>query len=672
MPQARTQEDRLSRRVLIVALLAAIASAAPAADLGELSARLARLDASPWNGSAERAFVADLDAAAVAARSSGSAARNAGELRRLLAAAHRHYAASIDKRRDEIIAADGDLEAAQTSDEWREREELALRTLYHLNWAYLESATRYETSSGERRTWLRKAASGFGEFIGAGDPALSAESLYGRGLCMRALGESSKAASDFRAALEAPPSQELAPSIRSALVETLIDTERLSEALKVSRDLVKTNPSGESEFLRAKVLLLALASLKLDASTKRGYRNEVSDLVGRLERRGGQWASLARQLVSAGITRPEEWLDQGGGATMQWVVAEALRGRGQCDEAIPLYEKLVPKQGVPSTEVALALGSCRFEVGDYAGAYATLERVERKQGGARADAAYLRFKAAEALDHGESNEQSTSRLETAVRDYVAVYPDHPSVFEARYRLGEIERDRGNLLQAAEAFDAVSGDSPLRLQALFQSAQCSVEAWEKRVKQDAAPNPELAAASLQRLRAFLRESDAFEERKGGSAADRAMLAPMQARARVLSAVVLTGGIERRDLEEALVVLDGFDERYPNETDLLTEARALRAIAYLGLERFAEAETAVAAFLASPRRGERDYRLLKQLGVRTMRLAEEQRAAGNVEAQQALRRQALGIYAELIEAADAGEVEPGSADGLRELVADLSGD
>ena len=250
----------------------------------------------------------------------------------------------------------------QESPEWQAREELALQTLYHLNWVYLEDATRHEPRNRQRREWLRRAADGFGEFVGVqGDAALAAESLLGRGLCYRELDQSSKAIADFRRALDTPAPPEIAPRVQTALVESLVEAERLEEAATVSREMLKTQRSGESEFLRAKVLLLALSTLRLDESRRRTYRNEVSDCVGRLEKRGGRWAQLGRQLVSAGITRPEEWLDQQGGATLQWVVAESLRGRGKCAEAVPLYEQLVSKDAAP--EMLLALGACHFDLG---------------------------------------------------------------------------------------------------------------------------------------------------------------------------------------------------------------------------------------------------------------------------------------------------------------------
>lgn len=643
-----------------------------ASDLRGLRAALASLQSQAgWDLRAEQAFVDDVDALVAGSRASGSSGETARGLRELLESAHRRYADSLDRERNAIIAADGDLEAAQEDPSWQLREELGLRMLYHLNWAYLESATRYESRSPRRREWLRSAVDGFGEFVGVeGDAALVAESLYGRALCRRALDQPAKAVPDLRRALKVPAPPELVPRIGSALVESLVDTERLVDAEKASRDLLQADRSGESEFLRAKVLLLTLASPGGSKAKRRDYRREVTDCVARLERRGGRWARLGRQLVSAGITRPEEWLEEKGGSTIQWVVAESLRGRGKCGEAIPLYEKVVASEKTPTPEALLALGACHFEVQAFAAAYETLARVASIESGGEtvADAAYLRFKAAEALEHAGPGPESTQRLESAARAYLAAFPDHPQAFEGHYRLGEIERARGELVKATAAFDAVGGESTFHLRALFQAAQCTVEEWEKQAAAASGGEEELARDALARLGNFLAATAKFRNRAGRSAADEVMLSPMEAHARVLSAAVLTSRQQGEGFVEALSVLEDFEQRYPGETEVHAGANALRAVALLGLDRFGESLEAVRAFLASPRRNQRDYRLMQQLGVKSMELAERERVAGNSDGESSLHRQALILYEKLLEAVEAGEVK-GDPEGLRVLVGDL---
>lgn len=677
MLETRTVANRISGCVVAAAALLAAALVAPSAsgasvegELRSLRSQLTSLEGnSGWDLKAEQAFVDEIDSVVNRMRTGGGSRDTARQLRELLVAANRRYTGSLEKERKAIIAADGDLESAQESPGWQLREELGLRMQYHLNWAYLEAATRYEPRSSRRGQWLREAIDGFGEFVGVqGDAALAAESLYGRGMCRRALEQHSKAITDFKRALAVPAPSDLAPRIRSAMIESLIDTERLSDARKVSADLLRSERSGESEFLRAKVLLLTLASPGGSKKSRRAYRKEVTDCVGRLEKRGGKWARLGRQLVSAGITRPEEWLEQEDGATIQWVVAESLRGRGKCKDAIPLYQKVLAGESNPSPEVLLAIGACQFETQDYQAAYDSLSGIESDQGDAAADAAYLRFKAAEAIEHGAPSEESSQRLEAAARGYLQSFPDHPQAFEAHFRLGEIDRSKGNLTAAMASFDAVAGDSPFHLRATFSSAQCSVEELERNIAAGGDRSEQLAQASLDRLRRFLGETAKFRQRAGASAADEVMLAPMEAHAKVLSSVVLTSGRNPAELEEALQLLTDFEQRYPDQTELHAGANALRAVALLGLRRYPEAEVAVQGVVSAPSRNARDYRIMKQLGVRSLELAEEERKAGHQENRTALRKQALSLYQELLRASEQGVVD-GDPEGLRMLVEDL---
>jgi tetratricopeptide (TPR) repeat protein len=674
MSQARTETRRLSGLRLTAAALALVlpafvAAAALAASLssqvGELRGRLSRLEAAPWNGAAEQSFVGDLDALVTRARTSGNPGGAAGDLRRLTALAHQRHADWLEKVQKDFMAGKG--EDPFESEEFAERQQLALQTLYLRNWVDLEAATRWEPQHAERQAWLRRAADGFGRFVTLDDRAIAAESVYGRGLCYRALGQVDAAAKDLRRAIELAPDQ-LGSRAGTVLVEMQLERDRIADALASSRALMKEQPSPEAEFLRAKTLLLALDAQKLGAKTRTAYRVEVADLIGKLERRGGTWPGLARQLVAAGITRPEEWLDDRAGSTIRWTVAESLRAQGKCSEALPMYQALAKGEKSPRAELLLALGECQFRAGDYSGALQSLQRVAAR-GAVGADAAYLRFKAAEALYQGDASVENAERLQVNALAYVDGYPKHGRAYEAHFRLGEIERARGNRLAAAAHFDAVAGEPTFSVQATFQSAQCHVEEWEVRERRGDASAGELAAAALQRLDRFLGEAAAL--RSGGKArpADAAMLVPLEARAQVLSALVRTrlGGEQR--FGEALALLAGFDARNRGDAELRAQAAAVRATALLGLGRYGEARAAIAAFLSGQQGSERDYDLMRGLGVRTLELAAERAAAGDPSGAADLRAASLEIYEKLLAAADSGRVTAESPQGLRKLIARL---
>ena len=122
-------------------------------------------------------------------------------------------------------------------------------------------------------------------------------------------------------------------------------------------------------------------------------------------------------------------------------------------------------------------------------------------------------------------------------------------------------------------------------------------------------------------------------------------------------------------EALALLAGFDARNRGETALRAQAAAVRATALLGLGRYAEARAAIAAFLSGQQGSERDYDLMRGLGVRTLELAAARAAAGDSSGAADLRAASLEIYEKLLAAAESGRVTAESPQGLRKLIARL---
>lgn len=677
MSENRPDTRRLSHLLLSlglsIATLAGLATAASAARLQEQIAA-ARADAaalsaaSTWKPDAEERLLQQLDGAVTRLRSQGGSARDAAALRELVEGTRQRHEDWLHGHQQAVIAADGDLEALQESEEWRDRERIALQLLYLRNWLYLESATRFDPRSRQKGEWLRKAAEGFALLAGTGDPLIAAESYFGRALCERALGDVHEAIADLRRAQKLQPPPDLAARIGVTLVESQIDAGQIADALRSSSALVAKSTGPEEEFLRAKTLLLALASLRLDASRRQKLRRETADLVTALQRRGGKWPRLARELVAAGVTRPEEWVkDAAGNPTIRRVVADALRAAGKCGEALPLYETIAGGEKNPGDDVLIALGECQYREGRYDAALHTLGRISADSAAeSRADAAYLRFKIAEARDRNQGSEQSAAELRSAAEGLLAAFPNHPQAFEARFRLGELDRRQGDLLAAAEQFDAVQGDEQLALQATFQSAQCYAEAWQAQSRSGAEPDDDLAQAALERLRRFLEQARAYRAAHGDRPADEAMLSPLRARARVLGALLLARQDDPGGAAQALDWLHAFDTKFPAQKGLQIQASAVRAAALLDLGRYAEARQAVASFLAAPTHDPRDYEWMKRLGVRALTLLDEPPASDDPNASAALRAIALQSYEELLRGVESGTVQSESPAGLRALI------
>ena len=165
--------------VTALVLLPCVSTSADAATAGQLSARISELRRNsealaraPFDAAAESALVDRLDTVCddfhEAAVRGASLRSSALALPKALQGNHDRYTKVLEAMQAEVIRVDGDLEAVQDSPAWRERELLAMRIQYRLNWVHFELGARYESSSSRRDEHLRKARNGFGEFLGSG------------------------------------------------------------------------------------------------------------------------------------------------------------------------------------------------------------------------------------------------------------------------------------------------------------------------------------------------------------------------------------------------------------------------------------------------------------------------------------------------------------------------
>jgi tetratricopeptide (TPR) repeat protein len=329
-------------RSIACAVLALSIFAAPAiADAASLSARVKQatsrsqtLADGAWNNAKETALVDEIDAICdefhAHAADGASLGTTSYALLRLMESTRGRYVKAIEAMQAEVIRLDGDLEAAQDSAAWRDREILAMRLLYRMDWVRYEIAMRYERETAKRKQLLLSARDGFSEFLNAGDRDLTIESLLGRGLTSKALREYPDAIESFRAALEQEPDREMQTRIRIPLAECLISTSDISAALAESGTLLKESSRGEARsqalFLRGKSLLLALGNPSFQGSNREAMFREAARVLEELYGRGPYWRSKVVQLVDAGIDDPAAWTDVSSGPFVSWLVrARQLR-----------------------------------------------------------------------------------------------------------------------------------------------------------------------------------------------------------------------------------------------------------------------------------------------------------------------------------------------------------
>jgi hypothetical protein len=207
--------------------------------------------------------------------------------------------------------------------------------------------------------------------------------------------------------------------------------------------------------------------------------------------------------------------------------------------------------------------------------------------------------------------------------------------EAHYRLGESLQGNSEFAAAIDEYAKVSGDPAFVLRARFGTLQSRFEL----LKGDADPPTRKA-----RIDAIGQDLDAVDTQAKGLAAQQkgadVALQELQAKATLLRAVYVSLRGAGGDEQVALLLVD-FDQRFPQQKDLLPQAVRLRLGALATLNRFAEAEAAVQQFGATLQAEQRNE-AIETLAATYAKAAPRRRAEGDVPGSEAAARTALALY------------------------------
>ncbi len=675
---ARSAQCRALAAGILICLALLSAPAARAQSAGELraSARLigadigAQKSAGKFDAAAQRSIVDRLGKLTLAFIELCDRAANAGgegrERETLLGAyqaisspleeLYEQNSATLEHMTKRVMDEDGDLEALYDTPPFKEAQVVASQALYFLNWLHYYGARLQDGAA--RKDLLEKAQRGFSEFaVGDRHSDLMMESLLGRGLCHLELGNTEFATHDLQAVVNAPQaSPEQKSKARLALLDAAVRAGNTGEALKLSEQLLGTGGRAEDNavrFLRIRALLAAAKNARGGEAER--DRQQALTLMDQLRRAGGGWEEKVSALAATGIDNPEKWSDKATSPFVQWALAQLLVQKGDYKSVLPLLQRFLsssdPETRRHQGEARYLLGLAHFQAGQYPEAAAQLDAaLQEPNPPYGADAAYMRFKALEAVVAHDANTPSAgTAYERAIRDYLAKYPDHKSAFEAQFRLGELLQARHAYGDAVQAYGKVRGDPGFELRAQFATLQCDFELLSADGQHASAGRRETLQEDIAAgLRRFDRQVAEVGKRAGTS--QQLPVNQMRAKAAIMKAVSLSLQHEPND-QGIIDALARFDTLYPDQNDLLPEVVRLRLVAFQHVGSFTDAEAEVRAhgqlLLASA-----GAPAVEELAVGFIREGARRNGQGDAAANHAAQEVALRLYEQLVSESDAG--------------------
>lgn len=559
--------------------------------------------------------------------------------------------AYLERAVKKVMDEDGDLEALYETAEWKNAQVVASQALYFLNWLHYYGARLYD--GAQRKELLEKAQRGFSEFaVGDRRSELLVESLLGRGLCHLELGNTDFATHDLQAVIgDAQASPERKAKARLALLDAAVRAGKVDEAVRLSDQLLGAGSRAEDNVVRFLRLRALMAGAKnASGAQAERYRQQALSLMDQLRKVGGGWDEKVAALAQTGIDDPEKWAGKAAGPFAQWELAKLLVQKGDYKQATPLLESFVTSNDAEARqhrgEAQYFLGLAEFQGGKFREAAEQLSAaLQQPNPSYGADAAYVRFKAMEALLASNHNGDLGPQYEQAVREYLTRYPDHRSAFEAQFRLGELLQAQHQFPDAITAYAKVHGDSGFELRAQFATLQCEFELLQVADARTAANRRTALLTEIgSGLQKFEKAAGEYQTPVRKETSDSVPLGDMRAKTAVMKAVYLTLQSEPSDAA-VITALNGFEKNYPEQKDLQPQVTRLRLAAYQHLGRFAEADAEVQAhgpaLLASA-----GAPAIEDLAVAFIREGARRNGKGEPAANQAAQQVALHLYELLV--------------------------
>ncbi|NOZ21063.1 MAG: tetratricopeptide repeat protein [Planctomycetes bacterium] len=484
---------------------------------------------------------------------------------------------------------------------------LTLEGEFRLAWALYGLATTSPAGGEEKMKLLQEAETRF-RSIAESCPGTSAarESNLGIALCLRGSRDLMGAEQVLRNLLRDVNNPAFKSRVYYHLALLCQEMGKSKDALDAARTALRVlrapNPEMENacRLLIAKCLYSSAAKGKGPPAEKE--REEAREILRKLDAVGGRWAQAARQVMIAQAKTE-------GGRYKAFAEAEAKMGSGDYQGAIKDLERfLSASKGKMAPELRAELffkmGLCHSNLKQYDKAGEAFETASKTGGNAdqSAQAAYFAV-----VCYGNHFSQTqTKEAEDAyvasLKDLLRRFPEHADRNDVRYRLARILEEKKKFAAAAQEYERVDPDSPLRRGAVDRAAGCLErllrDAWAK------GEAPEQEKDLLAKVVALLKEAgrplgEGERQDKEGREAN-AIAANACVR---LARLYLNDKIKQPG--KAVSLLTDFGRKHPNEPGALEDALFMEAWALGSLGKLdaglAKLQKARAAFPKSTKAG-----------------------------------------------------------------------
>jgi len=502
--------------------------------------------------------------------------------------------ARLESMSKAVMDRDGDLEGLYETKEWKDVQLVASQSLYFLNWLHYVGS--FVSEGQNRKKLLEEASKGFSEFaVGEQSSQLKRESLFGRALCERELKQFDWAVRDFELLLKDPALPvDLERKVRTAMAEARNRSAR-GERADAGRAESAADAQARAMLQRAQSLLESRKKAAGEARLKQLL--EAVALLDEVRKQGGSWKEKADALANAEITEQEvAVIDEQKNPFPPWGQARELLQKSEFAKAVPFLREVLasddPKAVMHHRDAQYYLGVGLFQLKDYRESMTQLNKFLTADGvppQLGAEAMYLRFKAAEALYAKDSGPETSKLYVDAIKEFIRRYPDHKSIFEAYFRLGEYNQKQENYLVAIESYQKVSGDPTFRVRADFATLQnyfALLDTLGEKRDGIGISEKDLRQRTMTSLQTFWKNS-AELEKTNPAAAKQVPLQDYRGKVSVMNAAFLSKDVDNK-AADIVSLLQDFEKKYPEQQDAFAKVTRMRLVALEKAGHFADLE------------------------------------------------------------------------------------